>query len=147
VYAAREDFLAVARMKVPNASFSLARAAEVSWSALMASTSSIPSRRTSSPTRTGSTAQLSYPGARFIHDVIYTESALSRAPLGTAVVTYNGLSGRMPACYDLLLSERAQSDWLRLWVKRRVFAEGFFVEHDQGIVLHTGARPPVNMRQ
>jgi len=73
---------------------------------------------------------------RFFRDIARTERALRAAPLGTAVATYYGMSGRMPACYDVLRTERAGSDWLRLWLKTREHAEGFFLEYGDGVVLH-----------
>jgi hypothetical protein len=42
----------------------------------------------------------------------------------------------MPACYELSQSTRARSSWLRLWVKTREHAEGFFLEYGDGVVLH-----------
>lgn len=74
--------------------------------------------------------------SRFFRDVLRIERGLRAARLGTAIVTYHGMSGRMPACYELSESERAGSDWLRLWVKRRERAEGFFLEIDDHVVLH-----------
>jgi hypothetical protein len=73
--------------------------------------------------------------SRFVRDVLRTERTLRAAPLGTAVVTYHGMSGRMPACYELSTSERAGSDWLRLWVKTRTHAEGFSLEPGDPIVV------------
>jgi SAM-dependent methyltransferase len=57
--------------------------------------------------------------SRFVRDVMRADHALRAAPNGTAVLTYHGSSGRIPSCYDLSHSERAGSDWLQLWVKRR----------------------------
>jgi SAM-dependent methyltransferase len=74
--------------------------------------------------------------SRFVRDVLRTERALREAPLGTAVVTYHGLSGRMPACYELKHSTRAGSDWLRLWVKTQECGEGFFLEWGDDVVRH-----------
>jgi hypothetical protein len=74
--------------------------------------------------------------SRFFRDVVRTERALREAPLGTAVVTYHGMSGRMPACYDLSQTTRAGADWLRLWVKTQEHAEGFFLEYGDGVALH-----------
>ena len=74
--------------------------------------------------------------ARFFRDIVRTERALREASLGTSIVTYHGMSGRMPACYELSQSMRAGSDWLRLWVKTREHAEGFFLEHGDDVVLH-----------
>jgi SAM-dependent methyltransferase len=80
---------------------------------------------------------------RFFRDVVRTERALREAPLGTSVVTYHGMSGRMPACYELSQSVRAGSDWLRLWVKTKERAEGFFLEYGDGVVLHRADGAPV----
>jgi SAM-dependent methyltransferase len=80
--------------------------------------------------------------SRFFRDVLRMEHSLRAAPLGTAIVTYHGMSGRMPACYELSESERAGSDWLRLWVKRRERAEGFFLEVGDGVVLHKTSGAP-----
>jgi SAM-dependent methyltransferase len=74
--------------------------------------------------------------SRFYRDVVRVERALRAAPLETAVVTYHGLSGRMPACFELAHNEPAGSDWLRLWVKTRERADGFFLELGEGGVLH-----------
>jgi SAM-dependent methyltransferase len=76
--------------------------------------------------------------SRFLRDVLRVERALRAAPLGTTIVTYHGLSARMPACYRLAEQERAGSDWLRLWVKRLKRCEGFFLESGDGFVLHRG---------
>jgi len=74
--------------------------------------------------------------ANFFRTVVRTERALREAPLGTAVVTYHGMSGRMPACYELAQTTRAGSDWLRLWVKTQEHVDGFFLEYGDGVVLH-----------
>jgi SAM-dependent methyltransferase len=74
--------------------------------------------------------------SRFFRDVLRTERALREAPLGTSVVTYHGMSGRMPACYELSQTTCAGSDWLRLWVKTQERAEGFFRECGDGVVRH-----------
>jgi SAM-dependent methyltransferase len=73
--------------------------------------------------------------ARFFGDVLRVERSLRAAPLGTVVVTYHGMSGRVPACYDLARSERAGTDWLRLWVKQRDIDDGFFLETGDGAVV------------
>lgn len=80
--------------------------------------------------------------SRFVRDILRTERALREAPLGTAVVTYHGLSGRVPACYDLRQATRAGSDWLRLWVKTKEGGEGFFLEGDDDVVLHRADGAP-----
>jgi hypothetical protein len=73
---------------------------------------------------------------RFLEYVVRCERALHAAPLGTTVVTYHGLSGRVPACYELCMNERAGTDWLRLWRKTQPDREGFFVEYGDEVVLH-----------
>jgi predicted RNA methylase len=73
--------------------------------------------------------------SRFFHDVLRIESALRVAPLRTAVVSYHGTSGRMPTCYELSHSERAGSDWLRLWIKRRPSDDGSFFVDDGDFIL------------
>ncbi len=64
--------------------------------------------------------------SRFVRDVTRVDRALRAAPNGTVVVTYHGISGRIPAGYELSHSERAGSDWLHLWVKRRDCEGGLF---------------------
>jgi SAM-dependent methyltransferase len=73
---------------------------------------------------------------RFFGDVLRVERALRAAPAGTLLVTYHGLSGRVPACYELCTNERAGSDWLRLWRRRVEAREGFFVECGDEVSLH-----------
>jgi SAM-dependent methyltransferase len=73
---------------------------------------------------------------RFFGDVLRVERALRDAPVGTALVTYHGLSGRVPASYELCASEPAGSDWLRLWRQRGDEREGFFLEFGNEVTLH-----------
>ena len=73
---------------------------------------------------------------RFYREVVRTERALREARLGTVVVTYHGMSGRMPACYELSENVRAGTDWLRAWVKTREIAEGFYLESGDEVILH-----------
>jgi hypothetical protein len=80
---------------------------------------------------------------RFDRDVQQTEAALRAAPVGTAVVTYHGMGARIPACYRPVRSERAGSDFLRLWVKRPEPADGFYLDvgGDDDVERHApGAR-------
>ncbi len=73
---------------------------------------------------------------RFIRDAVCIERALRARPLGSLVLTYHGVSGRIPGCYELVTSEPAGSDWLRLWAKRREKDDGsFFIEADDGNVV------------
>jgi hypothetical protein len=55
--------------------------------------------------------------------------------VGTTVVTYHGLGGRMPGCYELWANERAGSDWLRLWRKTQPGRGGFFIEQADDVLL------------
>jgi hypothetical protein len=80
---------------------------------------------------------------RFRRDVIRIECALRASPVGTAVVTYHCMSARMPGCYEPVRSERAGSDYLRLWVKTRESADGFYLDLGDGIVLYGSNGQPV----
>ncbi len=75
----------------------------------------------------------------FMCDVRRAERALQNARSGSVVVTYHGSGTRMPACFDLEMSERAGSDELHLWVKRRESAEGQYVV-EEGARACAGAR-------
>ena len=80
--------------------------------------------------------ELSMP--RFALHVLRVERALRSAKLGSVLVTYHGSSGRIPASFDLEHAERAGSDWLRAWIKKRPGVEDgrFYVEADEGVTLH-----------
>ena len=58
--------------------------------------------------------------SRFARDSTRVDRSLRSASVGTVVIAYHGTSGEIPPCYDLSHSERAGTDWLRVWVKRRV---------------------------
>ncbi len=64
--------------------------------------------------------------ARFVRDVTRVDRSLRAAPKGTVVVTYHGITGKMPSCYELSHSEPAGSDWLHVWVKGDEFDDGAF---------------------
>jgi len=55
---------------------------------------------------------------RFGSELLRVESLLSRARMGTVLVTYHGLTGPIPSSYELVAEETAGSDWLRTWVQR-----------------------------
>jgi hypothetical protein len=60
---------------------------------------------------------------RFRFDLEMAQCLLRVAKVGTRVVTYHGLGGRMPREYTLLSSEQSGSDCLQLWLKTaNVFA-------------------------
>ncbi len=88
--------------------------------------------------------ELSMP--RFALHVLRVEHALRGAKLGSVIVSYHGSSGRIPACFDLVETEKAGSDWLRTWVKKRENVDDgrFYVEADGGVTLHGGTpvEPP-----
>jgi hypothetical protein len=52
--------------------------------------------------------------ARFVSA---TREKLAALPSPVAVVTYNGFGGRLPAPYELIGDEPAESDNLELWIK------------------------------
>ncbi|MDP1824094.1 MAG: class I SAM-dependent methyltransferase [Archangium sp.] len=54
----------------------------------------------------------------FINDVRIVERWLRAAPIGTAMVSYNGLGGRIPLSWVVEKSDLVNGDHLRLWVKR-----------------------------
>lgn len=58
--------------------------------------------------------------AGYIHDARTVERWLLDAKVGTALVTSNGLGGRIPACFELSHSVTLKKNVLRLWVKTRV---------------------------
>lgn len=61
-----------------------------------------------------------FPGSvdGYLHDVKTVERWLRAAPLGTAMVTYNGLGGRIPLAWMVEKSMELGGDQLRLWIKR-----------------------------
>jgi SAM-dependent methyltransferase len=78
--------------------------------------------------------------ARFARDVLRSHAALRAAPVGTAVATFCGSSGRIPCSYELVAAESAASAWLRLWVKRLPDDDGsYFVETEGLVIRHDAA--------
>lgn len=55
----------------------------------------------------------------YIKEVRLVERWLRSAKLGTAVVTYNGLGGRIPASYRVRHTSHVRDDVMRLWVKEK----------------------------
>ncbi len=47
------------------------------------------------------------------------ERWLRAAPVGTAMVTYNGLGGRIPVSYRVRHTTHVRDDTMRLWVKEK----------------------------
>lgn len=83
--------------------------------------------------RLDSTVELSR--RRFLSDVWRMFFAFTSAPVGTSIVTYNSFGGPIPATYELVHAERAELEWLRLWVKRRQPSQEatYFLENDDGV--------------
>jgi SAM-dependent methyltransferase len=80
--------------------------------------------------------------AAFSRHVRETDLILRAAPVGTAVVTFHGLSGRVPCTYDNAHREMSVSGWLRLWVKTAAKDDGsFFVETGPNLERHGPRRP------
>jgi SAM-dependent methyltransferase len=124
------------QMRLPNAAFVLGDATSSSWAGFDGFYFFNPFAENVFITNDRIDDAVELTDSRLFRDVLRTEYALRKAPLGTAIVTYHSMSGRMPACYELSRGERAGSDWLRLWVKTRERAEGFFLEHGDIVVLH-----------
>lgn len=56
----------------------------------------------------------------YIRDARLVERWLRAAPVGTAMVTYNGLGGRIPVSYRVRRTTHVRDDTMRLWVKEKV---------------------------
>jgi SAM-dependent methyltransferase len=79
-------------------------------------------------------AEVELSEARWFRDLARVESWLDAAKEGTAVITYNGFGGRIPASYRLRRTALVGGSWLRLWTKRIGSASGFFVEIDEVVL-------------
>ena len=55
----------------------------------------------------------------YIRDARLVERWLRQAPPGTAMVTYNGLGGRIPVSYRVRHTTHVRDDTMRLWVKEK----------------------------
>lgn len=60
----------------------------------------------------------------YLADVVQAERALRSVRRGTVLVTYRGLGGGIPRSFDLERTERVDTTWLRVWIKRRDDGEG-----------------------
>ena len=73
------------------------------------------------------TVELSH--VRRVDDVMRVERWLATRPLGTVLMTYHGLGGPIPGCYERVHVEAAGSAWLRAWRKCRERAsEAYWLE-------------------
>jgi SAM-dependent methyltransferase len=55
---------------------------------------------------------------RYVAAIEHVQDQLARSAAGTRVVTYHGLGGDIPACFDLVHREPARADELCLWIRR-----------------------------
>ena len=55
----------------------------------------------------------------YIKDARLVERWLRAAPVGTAMVTYNGLGGRIPVSYRVRHTTHVRDDTMRLWIKEK----------------------------
>lgn len=142
------DFAEGARsaLEIENARFAVGNATEGSWQAFdgLYFYNSFAENTFEPEERLDDRAELSM--HRFAKDVLRTQRALSAAPLGTAVATFHGSSGRVPCSYEVASIERAGSGWLRLWTKKTALDDGsFFVEIGDTLERHDtpgGGSPP-----
>jgi SAM-dependent methyltransferase len=89
-------------------------------------------------------ATVSLGKGRYARDVERIERWLSAAPVGFAMVTYNGFGGRIPCSFELVESLQAYGCYLRLWHKRRRAGDpdDFFVEHRELVLTSRGPQCP-----
>jgi SAM-dependent methyltransferase len=67
---------------------------------------------------------------QYVRDARLVEGWLRAAPVGTAMVTYNGLGGRIPVSFRPKETTHVRSDTMRLWVK-----EAFDTSHEAFIEI------------
>ncbi|MFO0595793.1 MAG: class I SAM-dependent methyltransferase [Myxococcaceae bacterium] len=73
---------------------------------------------------------------RYLRDARRVESWLREAPLGTALVTLNGLGGRVPVSFTVRRALDVNGDTLRLWVKDKVVSsDEAWIELEGNLVL------------
>lgn len=131
---------AQARLEIPNVRFVVGDATSAPWRGFdglyffnsFAENTFLPADRLDD------LAELSM--ARFARDVLRTHAALRAAPVGTALATFCGSSGRIPGSYELASAERAGAAWLRLWIKRLAEDDGSYFIETEGILLRHDPR-------
>lgn len=75
---------------------------------------------------------------RRIDDVMRVERWLATRPLGTVLLTYHGLGGPIPGCYEVVHVERAGTAWLRAWRRTRDGAsDHYWLEDDADVTRAT----------
>jgi SAM-dependent methyltransferase len=127
----RKHLVAVARrvrsrLRIDNASFRTGDAIATSWAPYDAFYFFNPLAENLFAAEDRLDEKVELSDAKFVRDVLGIEAALRAARCGTVVLTYHGPSVRMPGSYGLEHTERAGSDWLRLWVKRKSTDDGAF---------------------
>jgi SAM-dependent methyltransferase len=63
---------------------------------------------------------------RRITELLRVEHWLAAAPVGTVVMTYHGLGGPIPASYERVHVEAADSGWLQAWRRRGTVTSGTY---------------------
>jgi len=113
------------QLNVKNVHFSLANALEISWDRFDGFYFFNPFVENvfSPPTQFDATVELSV--LRFAWDLIQVEHLLAAARVGSAIVTYHGLGGPIPSCFELVHTEAAGTDQLRVWLKRHRRSEAW----------------------
>lgn len=82
------------------------------------------------------TVELSH--VRRIDDVMRVERWLATRPPGNVLVTYHGLGGPIPGCYERVHVEAAGSAWLRAWRKGSDGASNrYWLEDGEDAILAT----------
>lgn len=104
-----------AEIGTSNVSFSVGDATRVPWTDFDAFYvfNSFAENDFAPPEQFDRTVELSR--VRHIAEVKRVARRLAAAPVGTVLLTYHGLSGPIPHCYELLHVERAGTGWLRAW--------------------------------
>lgn len=75
------------------------------------------------------------------YELLCVDRLLKAAPLGTVMVTYNGLGAPIPSSYELVMDEPAGTEYLRTWVRRRPAEESWsWIEIDGDGVGKPAAR-------
>jgi SAM-dependent methyltransferase len=126
---------------IPNARFAVGDATSTSWRSFdgFYFFNSFAENTFHEADRLDDRAELSM--ARFARDVLRTHAALRAAPVGTAVATFCGSSGRMPCSYEVAFARRMEASWLRLWIKRQPGDDGSYFIETEGLVTRHDPPP------
>jgi len=129
-----------ARLGVTNVRFSLADAVEIAWDAYQGFYFFNPFAENVLSKRAQFDGAVELSRQRFAADLIHIEQLLATTRVGTVVVTYHGLGGPIPSCFDPVHAEQAGTDVLRVWVKRQRQTEGWsWLDSSQDLTRATRA--------